>query len=615
MNLSEKLRGSVTVHPNSNIAKALNAQGVPVSPEFRRIQALPRRVLDLANVPDVSELFRRDKIDCGAFHKPCQICAAGVKLRPIQSAMLIEATDQNGGFFPVGVGHGKTLASLLMGSAMSARRTVLLVPPNLLAQLMLHDHPMLARHFNLPPLLKWNPYNGTGTRPADAPPPNGELYAIAYSMLSSERSTDLLEKLQPDLIVADEMHNLRHKDTARTKRFIRYFQANPGCRFVGMSGTITSRSLRDYAHLIELALRKNSPVPLDWPDLCAWSDALDVDTGRNPGLRTMGPGALTMFCETDPKTGGLEPIRHGYRRRLTETPGVVATQEAACDASLNIQLVHGEKLFHPPPDVVAQIDAFTATWTIGGQETDSAAHAAKTIRRLLMGFYYRWVWPGGQPDVAWLEARNAWNRAVRQKLERSRAGSDSPALLEAMAERGEWNPPEWLNWSTMRHQPGPKTEVVWVSDYMVQAVASVVLGKENRTEPSIIWVNDPPLGWALDKIGIPYFGENSDAELALATPKKTPVIACSIRAHGTGKNLQAWAFNTILYPPPLGATWEQLLGRTHRAGQEADEVTAAVLLNSPYAVQSWESALQDAEYIQATTGQKQKLLYAKVISR
>ena len=58
MSLSAKLAPKVgNWAPNSRIAKAMAAAGPPRSAEFNRIAALPRRVLDLTSVPDVSDLF------------------------------------------------------------------------------------------------------------------------------------------------------------------------------------------------------------------------------------------------------------------------------------------------------------------------------------------------------------------------------------------------------------------------------------------------------------------------------------------------------------------------------------------------------------------------------
>ena len=63
------------------------------SVEFMRILALPRRVLDLSSVPDVTPLF----------HKR----GGTLRFWPIQSAALIEAAKADGLFAPIGVGWGK----------------------------------------------------------------------------------------------------------------------------------------------------------------------------------------------------------------------------------------------------------------------------------------------------------------------------------------------------------------------------------------------------------------------------------------------------------------------------------------------------------------------------
>lgn len=623
MSLADKLRDKCgPIHPNSRIAAALAQAGVARSPEFRRIEALPRRVIDLANVPDMSPAFRQPTTAHADPH--CSICREGVKLRPIQSAMLIEASGANGGFFPVGVGHGKTLASLLMPLALASKRAVLLVPPNLRAQLLHADVPLLSAHFTLPRVCtladitkpRFNTFQHNSVLPG-VEDPNGELVVIAYTELSAQGTADALEACAPDLIIADECHLLRHKDAARTKRFLRYFKDHPETRFVAMSGTITSKSIKDYAHLVELALKKNSPLPNHFPDLAAWADALDVD-GKT------GPGVLMTFCgpaPTEDDPGALETVRQGFRRRLVETPGIVATEEGAIGTSLEIQVVRtGDATFKMGPISKTWIANFEHNWTIGGMEIDSAAHAAKVTRRLAMGFYYRWVWgtDDGVPDREWMLARNEWSRAIRERLVRHSApGHDSPGLVEESASRGEWWCAEWEAWKKVKDRPGPQTTVEWVDRTLIKTFAQLAQ-ETNSIPPTIVWINDPPLGWALNEVGIPYFGEQADKDLAVASslpPGSYPIICCSIKAHATGKNLQAWSHNIVLWPPSSGAVWEQMLGRTHRPGQMADTVSVGLWLPLPAAERSWESALNDAGYIESTTGQRQKLRYASIIEK
>jgi hypothetical protein len=62
--------------------------------------------------------------------------------------------------------------------------------------------------------------------------------------------------------------------------------------------------------------------------------------------------------------------------------------------------------------------------------------------------------------------------------------------------------------------------------------------------------------------------------------------------------------------PTSGTVWEQLLGRTHRPGQEADEVTFDVYRHTIELRAAMTKAVRDAHYQQDTTGNRQKLLAA-----
>ena len=66
----------------------------------------------------------------------------------------------------------------------------------------------------------------------------------------------------------------------------------------------------------------------------------------------------------------------------------------------------------------------------------------------------------------------------------------------------------------------------------------------------------------------------------------------------------------MLHATPTGKQWEQMIGRTHRYGQDADAVRVQVLTVVDEQVAGFEQAQADAEYIQQTTGQKQKLCLA-----
>ena len=86
-----------------------------------------------------------------------------------------------------------------------------------------------------------------------------------------------------------------------------------------------------------------------------------------------------------------------------------------------------------------------------------------------------------------------------------------------------------------------------------------------------------------------------------------------MRGFGKKSNLQKYCQNLVLSPSPSGATWEQLLGRTHRPGQQADEVEVVVYQHSPEFREALEKARANSEYIEASTWQRQKLNFATIV--
>lgn len=558
--------------------------GVQRTKELLRILALPRRTLDLegSKIIDLTPLYLKHSGKCSEYPY-CPICINGpVKLWPAQSAALFEAQRAWGLFAPLGVGSGKTVLSLLLPDVFNATRTVLLVPAQLKNQLLTRDIPAYARHFRIP----------DGIR------------VVSYTQLSIAKSAGILEEIKPDLVIADECHNVSRPSAARTKRFIRFFKQNPDTIFCALSGTITKRSLRDYSHLCEISLHANSPVPNNWSDLQEWAEALD----QIPIHKSRPPGALKVFAIGDSRLlEGSEnvriAVREGYRRRLVDTLGVVATSESWQGASLIVSALDMEI----PEDVIHMLNILNDTWQIGGEELEDAARFVEAMKQLAIGFYYEWQWPDGIKDYEWLLPRAAWHKQIRQILKLSREGIDSPLLVARAASQNRLAPEAqeaWEAWKLVkdRYNPTPPVKAIWINDFAIRA--AVKWAREEQ--PVILWYSRQAVGQALSEQGLPVYGAGTDA--GEADPKIQPVIACSISSQGTGKNLQRYAKALVIEPPGSGAVWEQLLGRLHRPGQQADEVTFDVFAHTRYLKESLYKAVKDAEYVEQTQGQKQKIL-------
>lgn len=564
--------------------RKLVAKGeVTNSVEFMRVKALPRRELlfsyDDGGVQDVTPLFRKE--------------GGTMRFRPIQSAALIEAAKSDGLFAPMSVGAGKTLVTLALPEAMDSKNAVLLVPARLKKQLG-YEIEKYEEHFYLP---------------------TDRITVVSFHELSSAKKQHILDESGADLVVVDEAHSLRHRSSARTKRFLRFAKERPECRFAFLSGTMTTRSITDYAHLIELALRKNSPLPGGYREVQDWAGAIDVKPKY-----VMMPGALKELCEKD------EEVRDGYRRRMIETPGVVATSEDEVGASLIFR-----KLKAPIPGVVEQhLHEIRKNWSLAGEEFDSAISLHRALRQVACGFYYEWIWPGGIPDYDWLDARAAWHKEVREKLKRAKKGMDSPLLVAQAAERfsqweregAEGSPPansfRSENWDAWKEQkeakpefnPTPPKRTVWIDNFLAHESIIWARKRQKESTPAIIWYEHKALGEEIVRLGgFPHYGAGVDSSQA-----KEPVIVCSMRAQGTGMNLQHYSHNLFTSLPPNGAIVEQVTGRTHRMGQEADIVWVDWFGHTPEAEDAFVAAKEDAEYIEKSFGQPQKLVYATKIS-
>lgn len=536
---------------------------IPDSAEFRRVDALPRRVLG-EPAPTV-ELFRR---------RLCldSQCVFYGPLFPVQYSALNEAAEHRGLFGPIGVGAGKALISLLLPTVWGCTRPLLLVPHSLVTQTRrIYDH--LKLHWKL-------------VTPS----------IVSYWTLSRPESATLLLDLKPDCIVADEAHALAGAGGAgpRRSRFRDFFRQYPNTPFAALSGTMADKKLTDYASLAGLALHAGAPVPLNYKDRAAWGLALD-DLGK---FGNCPPGVLAKW-----QAAGESP-REGYRRRVVETPGVVATSKTECDASLTIQALAPAV----PDDVAAHLEELRRTWSRpDGEYFDSPLEFYRYGLQLSLGFYLRWK---TKAPEEWLAARRAWNKEVCDFLRyRAKPGLDSPGLYEQSVRFGSTQSSNYTLWTRVKDTFKPRTECVWLSDFAMGYVTGW-----GAAEPGIVWTASPDFARRLARAtGWAYYGRGpkAAAEILDVTGKET--IIASIDAHGTGRNLQMYDRALVTECPSSGKAWEQVLGRLHRSGQKSDSVSYYVLQHTKETRNAFDSAQRNTRYQSETFTQPPRLLRASLL--
>jgi hypothetical protein len=220
--------------------------------------------------------------------------------------------------------------------------------------------------------------------------------------------------------------------------------------------------------------------------------------------------------------------------------------------------------------------------------------------------------PAAKAPPDWLAARRGWASFCRETIKHTRRAIDTEFQVAAACKRGELDDEAYNAWAAIRGTFKPHTVAVWIDSGMCEAAAAWLLAEGEP--PGLCWVEHRAFGTRLAELtGIPYFAnEGRDARGVFIEDHEGPAIL-SIASNNEGRNLQyRWHRNLVTSAPPKGGVWEQLLGRTHRDGQEADEVSCAVALACSEQWAAFQQAAADARYIEDTTGQPQKLCYADV---
>lgn len=383
----------------------------------------------------------------------------------------------------------------------------------------------------------------------------------SYARLSQSDGLEWLDQLDPDLVILDEAHRVRDYNAARTRRLDLYVRHTQPL-VVAMSGTLTTREVSDYAHLAEWCLGPASPLPLTRSGVMH-TDAVISDRGTpTPGNWQWFRGA---YGQGDP--------RNLLRHALERAHGVVLTSESGCEASIVLRTLEPWDYQSP------ELETLQTLWELpDGTALAEPMHVARHAMHLECGFWYRWKWEKwrGPVDVnEFLAARARWASVVREWCSDHRT-EDTPGRLRDSLAAGHplWS--EWLRWEPYDAIPLPPVVTEWVHDRALR------------------WLDE----------------QDTDSVWASSRALQDRIPGCySVQRHGTGHNLQHHSRALVLDPPSNGAAWEQLIGRLHRSGQQADVVEFSIP-GTPTAKKRLQAATRDAKYITQTTGARQRLVFA-----
>ncbi len=504
------------------------------------------------------------------------------RLTGAQAQGLTEASKIGGLVGPMAVGAGKTLLSLLLPEAMGIdpADVVVLLPASLKKE-ALAQRAICAQHFRVP-----------------------ELEYVSYAFLSSPRNQGWLEQRAPRLIIADEAHKLRnYKGSARGRRFLRYVKQNSHtCALVPLSATFIDGEVAHAAHIFGAALNDYSPLPLRFPELERLGRLTDARLTEKPGA-----GDYRVWAPLVDRYGGS--FREALQARWALTPGVVIAPGSSSDAALVGRKWTSTDLPLSAAMTEAIEDARTKTELPCGQWITDSLRIPVRVKQLSLGFYTRFIpleaGSGrlGPVETKWRARHSKYRAEISGVLARRYKGLDSPGLvIEAM--RADPESPRmkalayrYAQFMEIKDTWVPDVETIWVDEDWLPNAIDRMLVPGRRT---IIWYHHTGVAEMLRRRGfaVAFRGD--------AVPD-ADVVVLSIGSHGVGLNLQQYDANIILEMPGSGSRVEQLLGRTHRMGQEAERVYVDVLMHHPTWRVPFSSAMAKAKHTLETSGMAQKL--------
>ncbi len=608
--------------------------------EIHRICGLPAYS---PPTPEMVEAVSAEVLDARVFQQ-------GKRLFPVQVDMILQTRMLGGsGIGNIGVGWGKGWLNVIIAQEhlmhRGARRALVFMPPTMFRPYFAHELLKIRRNVSVGVQLFNMHGKGPAQRKALATMKPDGITFIPYSLCSRPDFDDLIDLLEPDIVLLDEAQNVKDATRPKGKRLFLYLnERNPRCRLVAMSGTLTKKTIMEYWHVVARALGDLAPMPLVKNTAREWGGVLDAGSAYHVQSHRAGPimGLVDWAQRTFPNdriSSDITGFRKAYSLRFNSTPGVAASGDADIGISLSVE---NRSPTEPRFELTQLMDGVAGMQAPTGEPLTLALEKWSWNYQLTSGFFYNLVWPkvdqfsqrrGISEDQAGQiifdskelhQATVTYNTLLSNWFKEHHVrGLDQGMLVGQFISQGGTDPlpgeivDAWWHKKelTRPHCIERDHDPVFVCDYKMHAMADWV--RSLKGAGGLIWYHHEAVGmwasWFLRQVDIPvlWCPAGDPYNEIIANPENAgSVIVASMRGHGTGKNLQHFKHNYFLQWPRDAALAQQVIGRTHRNGQDADHLVFVTNNNTEFDHGNMHATLIEASYQQQSLETRQALCSA-----
>jgi len=409
-----------------------------------------------------------------------------------------------------------------------------------------------------------------------------------FTFVSAERlvRSGLLERAW-DLIVVDEAHLFR-PGSKRSKAFEAHLKAHPDTSVVLLTGTPGDDDLRDVAFLAKLAHGPaNSPYPTRYHSLDMWHRALS----ERPEQR-LDPGALRAFVGPAPANDTtLDDIRLAVADHAARTPGHLVYRPAH---SISCSLYIGSHTLRrpPSPELEAAYESTRLHGHLGPYEfAELPAERWRLLRQLGLG-YAKIIDP--QPPAPWVLARSLWATLCNAHVDSVTCPLGAFTSSVDAGAYGAMYSDALAAWRAIEPSFKPRHKLLWYDTSVVDWCIEWL-----QTNKGLLWTPYPDFGETVGlAAGLPFFhrlGVCSRFGSIESYGSDTGAVL-AIQPNSTGRNLQRWSRSLVVAPPAKSDTLNQLIGRTHRTGQSAEQVDVTFCFSCGQHIDAVERARERAKF-------------------